>query len=178
MVYVFLANGFEITEAMAPVDMLRRAKIPTLTVGIGGQRITSSCNIEVMADILPEEMDLTKCEMVVLPGGMPGSENLLNSPVVDKVLSFAAENGIYAAAICAAPMVLGLKGMLKGKNATCFPGFEEKLLGASLARDGVCTDGKIITAKGAGRSIEFGLALVEALKGKECALEIKGKIQC
>lgn len=178
MVYVFLANGFEITEALAPVDMLRRAGVSTLTVGIGSQRVVSSCNIEVKADILPEEMDLTKCEMVVLPGGMPGSENLLHSPVVDKVLYFAAENGIYAAAICAAPMVLGLKGMLKGKNATCFPGFEDKLLGASLVGDGVCTDGKIITAKGAGKSIEFGLALVEALKGRECALEIKGKIQC
>lgn len=178
MVYLFLAEGFEITEAMAPLDMMRRAKIDVRTVGVMGKNVTASCGVKVEADLEIDEIDMKDCEMVVLPGGMPGSENLRDSEQVSKAVDYAAENGLYMCAICAAPMVLGLKGLLNGKKATCFPGFEDKLIGAEYTGDGVTADGKVITAKGAGRSVEFGLAIVEALRGKDTAMDVKSKIQC
>ena len=167
MIYLFLANGFEEIEALCPLDLLRRAGLPVTTVGIGGDMITGSHGITVAADI-PEGMyaDSTP-DMLILPGGMPGAKNLDESRAVDVALKAGARNGSYLAAICAAPMVLGHRGLLEGKEATCFPGFEDHLTGATLSASRVVRDGKIITAAGMGVALEFGLALVEVLKGKE-----------
>ena len=119
----------------------------------------------------------SKPDMVILPGGMPGTTNLDNSPTVESALRAAAANGAYLAAICAAPMVLGKRGYLNGKRATCFPGFEEHLQGATHTPDGVVTDGRVITAKGMGVALEFGLALVAALCGPEKADELRAAVQ-
>lgn len=171
MIYMFLANGFEEVEALAPLDLLRRAGCEVTTVGIGGDMIVGSHRIAVQADIPDTMFRDARPEMVILPGGMPGTKNLDASRTVDTALRAAASSGAYLAAICAAPMVLGKRGYLEGKTATCFPGFEEHLAGATLAQNGVrvVTDGKVITAAGMGVAVEFGLALVRALKGDDAA---------
>ena len=170
MIYLFLANGFEETEALVPLDLLRRAGCEVTTVGVGGSdTVRGSHGITVMAD-LPDTMFADSApEMVVLPGGMPGAKNLAESPVVGAALRATARNGGYLAAICAAPMVLGRAGLLAGKNATCFPGFEKELTGAKVMTDRVVTDGKVITAAGMGVAMQFGLELVKALRGKDAA---------
>ncbi len=178
MIYLFLANGFEEIEALAPLDLLRRAGLKVTTVGIGGDMIVGAHGIAVQAD-MPETMYRdAKPEMLILPGGMPGSRNLDESRTVDAALRAASANGAYLAAICAAPMVLGKRGYLEGKRAVCFPGFEEHLKGAAPAPDGVrvVTDGKVITAAGMGVAVEFGLALVAALKGQNAADELRRAI--
>ena len=171
MIYLFLANGFEEIEALCPLDLLRRAGLKVTTVGIGGDMIIGSHGIPVQADIPETLYRDAKPEMIILPGGMPGSRHLDESRTVDSALRSAAANGAYLAAICAAPMVLGKRGYLEGKKATCFPGFEEHLKGAILPTDGsrVIQDGKVITAAGMGVALEFGLSLVSALKGQEAA---------
>lgn len=178
MVYVFLADGFEETEALAPVDILRRAGVEVRTVGIGGQTIRGAHGISVVCDITEREVVTDGLTAVVLPGGMPGTKNLDSSRVVQRFLTYAASHGLVIGAICAAPSVLGHQGLLQGKNATCFPGFEKELTGASLLPDAVVTDGKIITAKGAGVALPFGLALVEALVSPEKAEAVRVSMQC
>ena len=178
MIYLFLADGFEIVEAMAPLDMLRRAGAEVKTVGLFGQQVKCSKGVELKADITIDEVDMDGCEMIILPGGLPGAEHLRDSEEIAEIIDCAERSSIFIAAICAAPMVIGRRGVLRGKKATCFPGYEDELLGADYTGEGVVRDGKVITAKGAGRSIEFGLALVEALYGRAKADEIKGKIQC
>ena len=177
MVYVFLADGFEIIEALAPVDMLRRAKIDVKTVGVTSQIVTSSCGIGVKCDMTADEFDFYDVEAVVLPGGMPGTLNLENSPIVQNVLDNANNTNAYICAICAAPSVLGHKGLLEGKKAVCFPGFEDSLEGALSSDEYVVTDGKFITAKGAGVCIDFGLEIVKQLRSEELANEIRKSIQ-
>ncbi len=173
MVYMFLANGFEEVEALCPLDLLRRAGVQVTTVGIGSEEITGSHGITVRADI-PDTMYRDAApEMVILPGGMPGTKHLDASRTVEQALRAAARNGSYLAAICAAPMVLGKRGYLAGKRAVCFPGFEEFLEGATLATERVVTDGKLITAAGMGVALEFGIALVSALKGQTAANELR-----
>lgn len=174
MVYLFLANGFEEIEALCPLDLLRRAGIEVTTVGVNGaEYVMGAHGICVQAD-LPDTMyrDASP-EMIILPGGMPGAKNLDESRVVDQALRAAASSGGYLAAICAAPMVLGHRGYLKGKRAICFPGFEGELEGAELADVRVVRDGKIITAAGMGVALEFGLSLVAALKGEAAAEELR-----
>ena len=167
MVYLFLANGFEEIEALMPLDLLRRAGLEVTTVGVGGEMICGSHGITVAADI-PEGMYADAApDMVILPGGMPGSKNLDGSRVVDMALRAASRKGAYIAAICAAPMVLGHRGLLEGKRATCYPGFEGELAGATVENARVVRDGNIITAVGMGAALEFGLELVEVLCGKE-----------
>lgn len=178
MVYLFLADGFEIVEAMAPLDMLRRAGAHVQTVGLFGKKVRCSKNVEVTADIGMDEVNMDDCEMIILPGGLPGAEHLRDSEEIGEIIDTAERNGCFIAAICAAPMVIGRRGVLRGKRATCFPGYEDELLGAECTGEGVVRDGRVITAKGAGRSIEFGLALVDALYGKAIADVIKSKIQC
>ena len=175
MIYMFLANGFEEVEALAPLDLLRRAGCEVTTVGIGGDMIVGSHRIAVQADIPDTMFRDAHPEMVILPGGMPGTKNLDASRTVDAALRAGASSGAYLAAICAAPMVLGKRGYLAGKRAICFPGFEEYLTDATLPTDGarVVTDGKIITAAGMGVAVEFGLALVAALKGQAVADELR-----
>ncbi|MBR2019592.1 MAG: DJ-1/PfpI family protein [Clostridia bacterium] len=174
MIYLFLAHGFEEVEALAPLDLLRRAGLPVTTVGIGGDVIVGAHGIPVQADIPETLYRDAKPEMVILPGGMPGARHLDESRTVEAALHAAAASNAYMAAICAAPMVLGKRGYLEGKTAVCYPGFEEHLKGAKLAPKGVrvITDGKVITAAGMGAAIEFGLSLVAALKGPDAAEEL------
>ena len=169
MVYMFLAEGFEEIEALCPLDLLRRAGVEVKTVGIGSKTICGSHGINVSADM--KDIDLTdfEAEMIILPGGMPGTLNLDASATVHKAIDTAVKNGSYIAAICAAPSILGNLGLLKNKEAICYPGFEEKLLGAKISDKRVVVDGKIITAAGMGVALEFGLALVELLCTKDKA---------
>ena len=178
MVYVFLADGFEIIEAMAPVDMLRRANVEVTTIGVDKKVITSSCGIPVTADIVSNEFEFKDVEAVVIPGGSQGVINLENSSLVQSVVDEAVQNGILVCAICAGPSLLGHKGLLNGKNAVCYPGFEESLEGANISKDYVVTDGDFITAKGAGVSVEFGLEIVRELVGDEAAETVRSTIQC
>ena len=169
MIYLFLANGFEEIEALCPLDLLRRAGLSVTTVGIGGECICGSHGITVHADI-PDTLFADRApDMIILPGGMPGAANLDASRTVDAAVRVAARRGAYLAAICAAPLVLGRRGLLAGKRATCFPGFEGELQGAELANTRVVRDGNVITAAGMGVALDFGLALVAALKGEDTA---------
>lgn len=177
MVYVFLADGFEIIEALAPVDMLRRAKIETKLVGVTGEIVTSSCGVPVKSDITIDEFDFYDVEAVVLPGGMPGTLNLEGNDAVQNAINNANNTNALICAICAAPSILGHKGLLANKEATCFPGFEDALENATLSEKYVVTDGKIITARGAGVSIDFGLEIVKQLRGEELSNEIRKTIQ-
>lgn len=179
MIYLFLANGFEEIEALCPLDLLRRAGCEVTTVGIGGDTLVGSHKIAVGADIPDTMYRDSRPEMIILPGGMPGTLHLDESKTVDAALRAAASSDAYIAAICAAPMVLGKRGYLNGKTAVCFPGFEEHLVGAILPTDGsrVVRDGKIITAAGMGVAFEFGLELVRALKGDEVAAELRRTTQ-
>lgn len=178
MVYVFLAEGFEETEAIAPIDMLRRAGRDVVTVGIKHDDIRSSHGVPVLCDMTDMQVQLDeRLEMIVLPGGMPGTLNLEENPVVQSAISYCAEKNIPIGAICAAPSILGKAGLLKGREAICFPGFEKYLEGAKISDKKVVTDGNITTAAGAGAAIEFGLRLTEILCGKEKAQSVRAAIQ-
>ncbi len=178
MVYCFLAEGFEELEAIAPIDMLKRAGVEVITVGVTDKNITGSHGITFVADITADEVSFSDdIEAVILPGGMPGTLNLENNETVQRMIDFAASKGIFLCAICAAPSVLGHKGLLNGKKATAFPGFEKDLIGAEIADDYVCRDGKFITARGAGVAVKFGLEIVSALVGNEKSTEIEKTIQ-
>lgn len=165
MVYVFLADGFEECEALVPVDILRRGGIEVKTVGVGSKTVKGSHGITVVCDITAEEAAKENLEAVILPGGMPGTLNLEKSGTVQSFLDYSAENSLFIAAICAAPSVLGHKGFLRGKKATCFPGFESALEGAEFCDVPCVRDGRIITACGAGAAFEFGFKVLEALTG-------------
>ncbi len=178
MVYLFLADGFEEVEALTPLDMLRRAEIPVCTVGIGGEFIRGAHDIVVKADCTPSEMLLTDMTAVILPGGMPGTLNLERSDDVQRAIVYAIEHNLTVAAICAAPSILGHAGYLDGRKAVCFPGFEEDLLGAVVEETSFVWDGNILTAKGAGVALDFGLELVARLASREKSDEIRGAIQC
>ena len=179
MIYVFLADGFEETEAIAPIDMLRRAELDVVTVGIKNDGVRSSHGVPVLCDVTDMQVELDeRLEMIVLPGGMPGMLNLEGNAVVQSSIDYCVKNGIPIGAICAAPSILGKKGLLDGKEAICFPGFEKFLSGAKLSDKKVVTDGIFTTAAGAGVAVEFGLKLVEVLKGAEASQKIKAAIQC
>lgn len=178
MIYVFLAPGFEEIEALAVVDVLRRAELEVLTVGVGEDFVIGSHQIPVACDIAEKNLILDeKVEAIVLPGGMPGTLNLEKSEAVQKAIDWATENNKLVCAICAAPSILGHKGLLDGKNATCFPGFEDELFGAEISKDYVVKDGNIITARGMGSAIEFGLQIAEVLTSKENAQKIRASLQ-
>ena len=179
MVYVFLADGFEDIEALAPIDILRRANAEVRTVGVTGKEVTSSHGVTVKTDISVSDIKLdSDLELIVLPGGMPGTLNLEASKGVQNAIDFCAANDKYIAAICAAPSILGHKGLLKGKKAVCFPGFEKDLIGAETCSDLVVKDGKFITGKGPGACIEFGLKLAEVIVSAEASMNIKAGMQC
>jgi 4-methyl-5(b-hydroxyethyl)-thiazole monophosphate biosynthesis len=178
MVYVFLANGFETVEALACVDILRRAEIETVTVGVNYPEITSSQSIPVRCDEIDSKIGLyDDIEAIILPGGMPGTVNLEESQIVRDFIDFAVKKDILIGAICAAPSILGKMGLLAGKRATCFPGFEKYLEGAEYTGNSVETDGKIITGKGMGVAVDFALEIVAALRGRELADRINKAIQ-
>ena len=176
MIAVLLADGFEEIEALTPVDMLRRAGLEVLTVGISSKIAVGAHGISVICDKLPEEIDLEKISTVILPGGMPGSLNLDASPFTDAVLESVSTRGGRIAAICAAPLVLGRRGLLRGKRATCYPGFESELAGATVTDESVVTDGNITTARGMGVALEFSKELISLLVAKEKAEELSSAI--
>lgn len=179
MIYVFLANGLEEIEALTPVDVLRRGGVEVKTVGVGGTAVTGSHGIKITADIADSDLkDMSGADGVVLPGGMPGTLNLEKNKTVIDAVKYCAENNKLIGAICAAPSVLGHLGLLEGKKAVCYPSFESELKGYIPTDDYVCTDGNIVTAKGMGVSVEFGLALLAQLMGEDTANKVKASIQC
>lgn len=175
--FIFLAEGYEEVEMLTVVDMLRRAGISINMVSITGcMDVTSSHNVTIEADMLFEDADFETADMLILPGGVPGTPNLLAfKPLTDKLVEFN-NKGKYLAAVCAAPSILGELGILKGKKATCYPGYEEKLTGAEYVKQPVVTDGNVITSRGMGTCIEFSGAIITALAGSDKADEIKTKI--
>ncbi len=178
MVYLFLADGFEIIEALAPVDMLRRAKLCVKTVGVTGKLVTSSCGVAVEADIEASDFSYDNVEAIILPGGSDGVINLEKDSFVQSVIDRAMDEDALICAICAAPSILGNKGLLKNIKATSYPSYMKYLDGAELSDEFVIRDGRFITARGAGVSVEFGLEIVKALAGEEEAERIGKAIQC
>ena len=167
MVYVLLGTGFEETEAITPIDLLRRANVPVLTVGLNGKNITGGHGITVKTDITVQEMDLTQLDMIVLPGGLGGVRSILACKEALDAVTFANENGKLIGAICAAPTILAKLGITDGKKATCYPGCEENMGSAQMITDVPCIrDGNIITGASAGCATAFGLMLVEAIQGE------------
>lgn len=180
MVYMFLAQGFEEVEALCPLDLLRRAGVDIRTVGIGGTQITGAHGITVTADMTDGDFTALNDQapdMVILPGGMPGSLNLDASPAVDAAIRAAVAADGYLCAICAAPLILGRRGLLNGRRATCYPGFEDELIGATEIGGKVIRDGRIITAEGMGVALAFGLELISVLKDPKTAGKIKEAIR-
>ena len=177
MVYILLGTGFEETEAVAPLDLLRRAGVQVLTVGVNGKTVYGSHNIGIEADITLDQIDLTDLDMIVLPGGLGGVASVSASKEAMDALRFAYENDKYVAAICAGPTVLASLGITDGKKATCYPGCEEKMGCANMLPDRAAVrDGKLITGTSAGCAIAFGLELVAALKGQDTADTIRQQI--
>lgn len=180
MVYMFLAEGFEETEALCPLDIMRRAGISVSTVGIGGEYVTGAHSITVKTDMTDVEFDAKysaeATDMIFLPGGMPGTLNLEASRTVCDAIHSASENKKYIAAICAAPSILGRMGLLIGKEAICYPGFECYLDGAVISRQRVVLDGNIITAAGMGVALDMGLKIVEIFCGMEKADAIRSAV--
>ncbi|MCL2071254.1 MAG: DJ-1/PfpI family protein [Oscillospiraceae bacterium] len=178
MVYVLLADGVEEVEAVYPIDVLRRCGIDVVTVGVTGQYVTGSNKITLKSDISIDEVSLEKhIDMLILPGG-PGRGKLKENSKSAALIKHCCETGVPIAAICAAPEILGEMGYLKGKNATCYPGIEPKLIGATVTDSPVVTDGKLITAQGAGCAEAFSFAIAEFLCGAEKAREVYGKMIC
>ena len=176
MVYMLLGTGFEETEAIAPLDLLRRAGVEIATVGINGKTITGSHGIPVTADIELKEMDLTDLDMIILPGGLGGVSSIKASEKALEAVRYAYDNGKYVAAICAGPTILAQLHITDGKNATCYPGCEDQMGTANMVCAAAVTDGKVITGTSAGCAIPFGLALITALKGEEAADAIARQI--
>ncbi|MEE0110975.1 MAG: DJ-1 family glyoxalase III [Oscillospiraceae bacterium] len=176
MVYMLLGTGFEETEAIAPLDLLRRAGVQAATVGINGKVVYGSHKIGVEADMEISEMDLTNLDMIVLPGGLGGVASIKASQPALEAVRFAWENGKYVAAICAGPTILAQLGITDGKNATCYPGCESQMGTANMVQAAAVTDGKVITGTSAGCAVPFGLALIAALKGQEAADAIAKQI--
>lgn len=178
MIYQFYAHGFEEIEAVTVLDILRRAGFTVHTVGIGSKTVTGSHGLTVHCDMLDKQITNAKgLEMIVFPGG-PGVEHLDKSPVVAAYIDHAIKNNIWIAAICAAPTLLGRRGLLSGKTVTCFPSCEKDLgEGASSTGAPVETDGKIITGRSAGCALPFALKIVECLAGKEKADIVKDEIK-
>ena len=176
MVYVLLGTGFEEVEAIAPIDLLRRAGISVLTVGVDGKSVTGGHGITVEADITLDQMDLTDLEMIVLPGGLGGVATARSSQAALDALRFAYENDKYVAAICAGPTVLAELGIIGTSMATCYPGCEDGMGNATVLNAACVTAGKLITGASAGCAIGFALALITALKGSEVAQQIEKQI--
>ena len=174
MVYLFLADGFEELEAIAPVDVLRRGGVEIKTVSVTDSlTVTGSHGITITADITANEVDLESAEGVILPGGIPGTPNLKASEKVWEALEKVNAKGGLVAAICAAPSVLGAFGYLKGRRATCYPGFEGELEGAEYVKEFAVTDGNIITGCGAGGAYQFAFEVLKYFKGEAATETLK-----
>jgi len=177
MIYVFLAEGFEECEALAPIDILRRAGIETVTVGIGDKTVIGSHKIPIVCDITEDEICENGLEGIILPGGMPGTLNLEKNGTVQMFIDFCSEKDLLIGAICAAPSILGHKNLLKDKKATCFSGFEKDLIGAEVLNEPVVRDGNIITAYGAGAAFEFGFKILSFLKDNKTAQDLRKQMR-
>ena len=173
MIYMFLAEGFEEIEALCPLDLARRAGLSITTVGVGSTTITGAHGITVTADMPDTEFCDPNPDMIFLPGGMPGTLNLAASEVVKQAILRAKETDAYIAAICAAPSILGGMGLLVDKEAICYPGFEERLTGATVSKARVVLDGKILTAAGMGVALDMGLKIVEIFCGEKTAADLR-----
>ena len=177
-VSIFMADGMEEVECLAVADMLKRGSVEVETISIMERRmVTSSHNVTILADKMFDEAEYGDSNLLFLPGGMPGTTNLGAHEGVCALLKEFDAAGKRVAAICAAPSVLGQLGLLQGRQATCYPGFEDQLTGASYTRQGVITDGHITTARGVGFAIDMGLELVRLLQGEEVFAQVKGSIQ-
>lgn len=177
MIYLFLADGFEEIEALVPIDILKRANIDIKTVGIGKSAITGTHNISINCDTTDSDLYLNDLQGIILPGGMPGALNLEKNKTVQQVIDYCYENRLLISAICAAPQILGHKGLLNGKNATCFPGFEKELIGANFINQKVVSDGNFITACGAGAAFEFGFEILKYLTNESIAEDLKRQMK-
>ena len=177
MVYMFLADGFEEVEALAPLDILRRADIEVVTLGVNGEYITGAHGITVKADSLLRDVCLEKIEAVILPGGLGGTNNMDSSDEVKKIIQHAADNNKLVCAICAAPSILGKMGLLEGKEATCYPGFENTFKGGKYVKQSVVKCDNFITSDGMGSAYKFGFEITSALAGNDIAERIKEQIQ-
>lgn len=176
MLYMFLAEGFEETEAIGSLDVIKRAGIDIKTVGVTGKNVTGSHGITIVSDITSDEVSKENLKGIILPGGMPGTLNLQKSEFVESMIDYCAEKGLLLAAICAAPMIFGEKDLLKGKKATCYPGFENHFSGGIYTDEYVTVYENIITGKGAGASMMFGAEIVnyfEKGKGTELLKEMQ-----
>lgn len=176
MVAILLGEGFEETEAIAPFDLLKRAGVDVLFAGVGGMTVKGSHGICVQADCLVEDLQNDKLEMIVLPGGLRGVQTLSASRTAMELTKQVWESGGYVAAICAAPTILAALGITDGKKTTCYPGMESKMSGAKPQRKSAVTDGKLITGRAAGSAMDFGLALITALKGKAAADKVASDV--
>ena len=176
-VYAFLADGLEEVECLAVVDVLRRSGVEVTLVSVTGDRkVTGSHGIELGTDALFEDVNPDVADVLFLPGGMPGTNNLKAHMGLRAAVECANKQGRRIAAICAAPSILGSMGLLKGRTATCYPGFEEKLEGALVFTDPVVKDGNITTSRGLGTAIPFALELISQLEGEVKARQIKKSI--
>lgn len=179
MVYVFLADGFEEVEAIAPIDLLRRANVEVKTVSINPDRrsVTGARGVCVMADTSLDNIDLEAAQMLIFPGGGPGTDALAGCDRLMDILDLAVSENIRIAAICAAPAkILGVRGYLSGRRATCYPGLENRMTGAIFCEENVVTDGIFTTSRGMGTACEFGIELVSILCGNEKAQEIRKSV--
>lgn len=175
--FLFLATGFEEIEALGTVDILRRGGIRLWTVSITGDHtVMGAHNIPVGADFIFEEADFSMADALILPGGIPGSNHLNTCTRLKELLLAAYKEEKLICAVCAAPMVLGGLGLLKGKKATCFPYFEPTMIGAIPTDSGVVQDGNIITCKGPGYVFDFGLTILRALRDEETAREVASAV--
>ena len=172
-VAVILADGFEEVEAIAVIDVLRRADIDTVVAGLHDGHITSARNVKVIPDTVIDTVRADDFDMIVLPGGQPGSDNLNADPRVKELIKSFSQKGKFTAAICAAPYVLAAAGVLAGKRATSYPSYKDRLGGALYEERSVVADGNVLTSRGAGTALTFGLAIVERLISKEKAQNIK-----
>lgn len=176
MVYVFLGTGFEETEAIVPVDLLRRAGIGVITVGLNGQTVCGSHNIPVRADITVEEFDPADADMIVLPGGLRGVASIGECAKAMDAICFAHANGKFVAAICAAPTILARLHITDGLDAVCYPGCEAEMGTAQIKTDACVRHGNIITGASAGCAVPFALTLIAALKGEQAAQAVREQI--
>jgi 4-methyl-5(b-hydroxyethyl)-thiazole monophosphate biosynthesis len=173
---LFLTDGFEEIEALTPVDILRRGGVEVTTGSLTGVlMVEGSHDIHVEADKLFDEMYDDVFDMLILPGG-PGHKNYKNNDALQNLIKEHYDNGMKVAAICAAPSLLGAMGLLDGRRAVCFPGYEQELTGALVCDEAVVEDGNIITGRSAGAAMDFALRLLKALKGEEAAEEVRKAI--
>ena len=177
MIVILLADGFEEIEALTPLDMLRRAGVNVASVSISDElAVTGAHGITVMADITRDSLDLSCIDFAIFPGGMPGAKNLDESDFTDRIIKAVTENHGRLAAICAAPMILGRRGLLEGKKACCYPGFESELHGAVISYEPCITDGNITTARGMGAALSFAEEIIRLIKGKDLQEKISKAI--